>query len=268
VTSAEILRRGLRGHLRALIAWCVGIVAYIALVASIYPSIEGTPGIDELHESYPEALRELFGIEPGSLSTGAGFLDAELFSLVLPLLLLVLAIGSGARAWAGEEDAGRLELLLSYPVRRRSAVLWKGLAVAVEVAVAGVAAFAAIAVLDPVLGLDLSVGRLAAGVAGVALLALLHGWLALALGAAWPSRIAALGVPAALAAVGYLVNGLHGLAGWLDPLRFASPWWWVGTASPLRDGIRPEGAVVVAAAAAAVLAAGALLVERRDLETP
>lgn len=267
MTSTEILRRELRGHLRALSAWCVGIVAYIGLVASIFPSIEGSADFDELVEGYPEALRELFGLEAGTFSTGAGFLDAELFSLVLPLLVLVLAIGSGARAWAGEEDAGRLELLLSYPVRRRSAVLWKGLAVAAEIAVAGLAAFAAIALLDPLLGLDLSVGRLAAGVGGVALLALLYGWLALGMGAAWPSRIAALGVPAAFAAVGYLVNGLHGLAGWLDPLRFASPWWWIGTA-PLRDGIRPEGAAVVAAAAAAVLVAGALLVERRDLETP
>ena len=93
MTSTEILRRELRGHLRALAAWCVGIVAYIAVVASIFPSIEGSAGLSELHEQYPEALRELFGIEAGSLSTGAGYLDAELFSLVLPLLLLVLGNG-------------------------------------------------------------------------------------------------------------------------------------------------------------------------------
>ena len=52
---------------------------------------------------------------------------------MLPLLVLVLAIGSGARAVRGEEDAGRLELVLAYPVRRRAAVLAKGVAVAAEV---------------------------------------------------------------------------------------------------------------------------------------
>jgi hypothetical protein len=63
------------------------------------------------------------------------------------------------------------------------------------------------------------------------------------------------------------VNGLHSLAGWLDPFRFLSPFWLVGT-SPLQNGIDPWGALVVVAASVVVLAVGSLLVERRDLETP
>ena len=51
---------------------------------------------------------------------------------MLPLLALVLAIGSGARTLAGEEEAGRLELLFAYPVRWRDGVLAKGFAVAIE----------------------------------------------------------------------------------------------------------------------------------------
>ncbi|HEY4620231.1 MAG TPA: hypothetical protein VIG93_00910, partial [Gaiellaceae bacterium] len=66
---------------------------------------------------------------------------------------------------------------------------------------------------------------------------------------------------------GYLVNGLHGLAGWLDPFRVLSPFWLVGS-SPLQNGIDAWGAVVVLAAAVAVLGAGSLLVESRDLQTP
>ena len=42
------------------------------------------------------------------------------------------------------------------------------------------------------------------------------------------------GIPAGYAAASYLVSGLHNLAGWLDPLRFLSPFWHVGTA-PLED---------------------------------
>jgi ABC-2 type transport system permease protein len=86
--------------------------------------------------------------------------------------------------------------------------------------------------------------------------------------AAVPSRTLALAVPAVLAAGGYLVNGLHGIADWLDPVRFASSFWLVGS-SPLQDGARGVGVVVVVVllAAAAALVAGALLVERRDLRT-
>ena len=186
---------------------------------------------------------------------------------MLPLLVLVLAIGSGARTFAGEEDAGRLELVLSYPVRRRNAVLAKGTAVAGEVVVVCAAIGVALAVFDPLVGLDLSFARLTAALVLLAALGLFYGWLALAVGAVAPSRALAIGLPTALAAAGYLVSGLHELAGWLDPFRFLSPFWLVGS-SPLQGGTDGWGVLVVVLAAAIVLVAGALLVERRDLETP
>ena len=38
---------------------------------------------------------------------------------MVPLLLLIAAIGAGAGAIAGEEERGTLDLLLSLPVSRR-----------------------------------------------------------------------------------------------------------------------------------------------------
>jgi ABC-2 type transport system permease protein len=237
------------------------------MVVAIFPSVESSPEFDRLVESYPEALKALFGLEGGSITTGAGYLDVELFSLMLPLLVLVLAIGSGARTFAGEEDAGRLEVVLSYPVRRRDAVLAKGGAVASEVVVACAVAAVSIALLDPVVGLDLSLANLVGACSALAVLGILFGWSALALGAAFPSRAAAVGVPAAVAAVSYLVGGLHSLADWLDPFRYLSPFWLVGTA-PLRNGANTAGMLGLLVAAGAILLAGSLLVERRDLESP
>lgn len=265
--AAEVFRRGVLDHRRALVGWCLGIAAYVAMIAAIFPSIESSPEFDRLVESYPEALKALFGLEGGSITTGAGYLDVELFSLMLPLLVLVLAIGSGARAFAGEEDAGRLEVVLSYPVRRRDAVLAKGGAVAAEVLVACAVAGLTISLLDPVVGLDLSSANLVSACASIAVLGILFGWFALAAGAAFPSRALAIGVAAAVAAVSYLVGGLHSLADWLDPFRFVSPFWLVGT-SPVRSGADATGVLVLLAVAAAILLAGSWLVERRDLESP
>ena len=266
--AAELFRRGLVDHRRALIGWCVGIVGYVALIASIFPSIEGSPELNDLIESYPDVLKSLFGITgTGNIASGAGFLDAELFSFMLPLLILVLAISSGARTLAGEEDAGRLELVLAYPVRRRSAVVAKGLAMALEVLLACVAATVAILVFDVIVGLDLSLGHVAGAFASLVALGLFYGWLSLAVGAAYPSRALALGIAAGAAAASYLVGGLHDLAGWLDPFRFLSPFWLVGQ-SPLQGGTDRVGVLVVLAAAIVALALGAVLVERRDLEVP
>jgi ABC-2 type transport system permease protein len=266
--APELLRRGILDHRRALVGWCAGIVGYVALIASIFPSIEGSPELNQLIESYPDVLKSLFGITgAGNLTSGAGFLDAELSSFMLPLLVLVLAIGSGARTFAGEEDAGRLELVLAYPVTRRSAVVMKGLAVLVEVVLACIAAVAAILLFDAIVGLELSLGHVAGAFVWLVALGVFYGWLALAVGAAYPSRALALGIAAGTAAVDYLIGGLHDLAGWLDPFRFISPFWLVGQ-SPLQQGTDLLGVVVVLAASVVVLAVGATLVERRDLEVP
>ena len=266
--AAELARRGLLDHRRALLGWCLGIVGYVALVVSIFPSIKGSADFDKLVQNYPDALKSLFGIGAGgSITSGAGYIDAELFSLMLPLLVLVLAIGSGARTFAGEEEAGRLELLLSYPLRRRNAVLAKATAIGAEIVIACAAGFAALAVLDGPVGLDLDFGHLAGALGALAALGLLYGWLALAVGAAYPSKLLALALPAGYAAGAYLVGGLHDLAGWLDPLRFLSPFWLIGQ-SPLQNGVDRWGTLVVLVAAAGTLAAGAVMVERRDLEVP
>lgn len=264
--AAELFRRGIRDHRRALTVWCAGIGLYAVLLAAIFPSIETSPELSKLFESYPEALKTLFGIS-GDFTTGPGYLDTELFSLMLPLLAIVLAVGSGARTLAGEEDAGRLELVLAYPVRRRVVVLAKGAAVAVELACFCAAALVALAILDPLVGLDLPAARLVAAVWAIGLLALFHGWLALAVAALTPSRGLAIGVPAAIGVVGYLIGGLHELADWLHPFRFVSAFWWIGKA-PLRAGIEGWGVLVLAGASAACLAAAAFLLERRDLQTP
>lgn len=86
-------------------------------------------------------------------------------------------------------------------------------------------------------------------------------------GAATGKHGLAVALPAGLAAGSYLVSGLHSLAGWLDPFRFLSPIWWIGTA-PLQNGIRGLGALIVAFVAVAALLVGGALAERRDLEVP
>ena len=151
---------------------------------------------------------------------------------MLPLLVLLLAIGSGR----GRSPARRTPVAWSSCSRTGAAARGgarEGLAVASEVLLVCAAAGLAMLVLDPLVGLDLSAGRIAppAGSRRSAYTTDGSRWA----GAATSSRALAIGVPAGLAAAGYLVNGLHSMAGWLDPFRFVSPFWLVGS-SPLQGG--------------------------------
>ena len=206
--ARELFRRGLLDRSRALIAWCVGVALYILFLAAAFPSLRDAADLNQLVEKYPEGLKELFGLSAGiDLTSGAGFFDAELFSFMLPLFALVLAIGSGTRLLAGEEEAGRLELLFAYPIRRRDGVLAKGATVAVELAVFSAAVAAAMLLFDPIFDLGLSVSRVVGAAASLGVLALLYGWLALAVAGFTPNKALATAVPAALAAAGYLIAG-------------------------------------------------------------
>jgi ABC-2 type transport system permease protein len=265
--AAEFLNRGLRDRKRALLGWSLGFAAYIGIIAASFPSLEGSDELDRAVEDYPESLKRLFGISGIDLGSAAGYLDSQLFNLMLPLLAIVLAVGSGSRTVAGEEEAGRLELLFAYPVRRRDGVLMKGIAVALEIAIVGLVSFLAIVGLGAAVDLDPGLERLSGALLGIGLLALLHGWLALTVGAARPGRSLAIALPAGLAAFGYLVNGLYAQASWLEPLRFLSSFWWLGQ-SPLSTGVQYDRFAGIALASLVALVAAALLIERRDLEVP
>ncbi len=54
-----------------------------------------------------------------------GYLNSQLFFLMLPIILGIFAISLGSDALAGEEGRGTLDLLLSTPLSRRKAVLEK-----------------------------------------------------------------------------------------------------------------------------------------------
>ena len=96
------------------------------------------------------------------------------------------------------------------------------------------------------------------------LLALLHGWLAMLVGAATRHRSYAIGVPAAIAAVGYLIAGLYSIADWLDPFRYLSGFYYAGRGA-LTSGVDWGHLAVLAAASAVVLAAAVAVFQRRDL---
>ena len=86
--TAALIRRGLLDRRRALVTWSLSVGVTGAFFMAIWPSIEDSIG--EVSESYPAGLKEAFGI--GSLSNAEEYLNAELFSLILPFAIAVLAL--------------------------------------------------------------------------------------------------------------------------------------------------------------------------------
>jgi hypothetical protein len=76
-------------------------------------------------------------------SSGIGYLGIELFSLMLPGLLIAAAVGAGARAIAGEEEHATLDLLLANPISRTRVALEKAGAMFIMLSLLSFVTFAA-----------------------------------------------------------------------------------------------------------------------------
>lgn len=263
----NVLLKTLHDTGRAFFWWALGLIGLVALMVSVYPSVRDNEALNKLVHDYPEALKGFvaFGGELDYLS-GAGYLGSELFSLMVPLLLLIAAIGAGARALAGEEEAGTLDLLLANPVSRRRVAADKLGALVVEVVGLGLVLLVALWIGCRAVGLGISAGHLSAATASAVLLAAGFGAIALLVGGATGRRARAVGITSALVVAAYVLNGLAPLVGALERLQKLSPFYHYAASDPLRHGLSVVHVGVLVAILIVAGALGPVAFDRRDLQ--
>jgi ABC-2 type transport system permease protein len=260
-----ITERALRDRRRSWVGWALGITAYVAVLTSVYPAVQSS-ALQRAVRDYPKELKAFFGGAASfDFSTGAGYLNVELFSLVVPALLAIAAIGYGSRSIAGERADGTLDFVLANPLTRRRVVLEKAVALgALVVSLATVVGAAVIAV-GVFVDLDVGVDRIAIACLGAALVGLLVGLMAMLVGACSGGRSLSIGIPTAVFAASYLIVGLAGLVSWLEPIRVLSVLYHANGTQPLVNGLPVANYLVLTGLCAATLVATVVTFERRDL---
>lgn len=259
----SVFERTFHEHRRSLFVWSTSLFVLAVVMAALYPTVRNNPQLATLHETYPKALRSLFGIS--DLTTGVGFMRAEVFSLVAPLLLIVLSVLWGGDLIAGEEDRGTMDILLANPVSRGRVLLEKWAALVVGVSAAGAALAAGLAIAVPAADLHIGAAGVAAAVVSVVMLAILFGTFALGVGAATGRRGMARGLAAMLAVVAYLMSSLADLVSWLKTIRPVSPWYHALGMDPLANGFSLLHLLVPLGLTLLVLLAGIYTFDRRDV---
>lgn len=232
--TPEILALDLSLRRRSLFWYSLGMAAYVLIVVSLYPAFKDSNELNAFTED-SEGLAALFGIT-GTLTSPTGWLNANIYANFLPLIILLLTIGYGAFALAGQESDGRLELVLSLPFERGRVVVEKVGALVVQAAAFSVIVFAS-ALVGRWFELGVSVLDLATTSVGVLLLGVDLGLLALAIGAATGARGTALAVASAVASASYLISAMAPLVDWLEPLRYLSLFYWSVANGQLDDGL-------------------------------
>ncbi len=261
----HLFERALRDRRGQLLWWTFGVAIYCLFIVAVWPVIDGNDDFEELYAEMPDALQAMFGSDGFTdFTSPPGFLNTYLFSMILPFIFTGLAVGLGSSLLAREEDDELLDLVLSYPVRRRNLVLEKSAAMAAALVGLGAATVLLLAVAREPVGLDIGLAGLAAATSGSVLFALVHGFVALLAGAATGSPGVATGTGWGVAIAGYLVNVVASLDDSLDWLAPFSPLHWATDGSPI-NGTLPTSYLALVAVAVVLAAATLVVFDRHDL---
>ena len=196
------------------------------------------PAYSQYIEQLPKSMREMFSA--GGMidfSTPVGYFNAELFSFMLPLLLIVFGIGFGAAAIAGDEEKGTLGFLLANPVPRWRVVVDKFGALTVTMILLGSTFWLGLTICIIGIGIDINLIKLAEATIGSIALALVFSAISFFVGCYKGNRSMSLGIASGLAVLTYFLNVLGGMVSGLKNYRFLSPFYQYMQPNTLVNGL-------------------------------
>lgn len=260
----NVFLKTLRDQRRAVLWWGIGLIAAALYTVGLYPGIRDSASeFTRIMQQWPPAMKAMLG--GFDLTSPVGYLQGYIFSYIAPLLFLILTIGFGGNAIAGEEKRGTLDLLLSNPLPRWRVVAEKFAALVVYLIALAFVLWLGVAIGVRVIAMDISLGRLGEATVSSVLLGLAFGALALAPGCARGNRGLSIGAAGAVAVAAYLLNSLGSLVEGLKPYGKLSPLYYYISAEPLRNGLDLGHAAVLVGLTVVLLAVALLAFERRDL---
>lgn len=210
----RLLIQELRFRRGAILSWGLGLCFFPLVYVGIYPSVaEEMAGLADLE------IYQAMGVNLGTFSDWV----ASILVVFLPLVAAIYAIINSTGTLAGEEEDGRLEMLVTLPLPRWQIVLAKALAFSISsiliyliVSLVSWGVFEAIKgqIETSLTGLDLTLGVLAGWPLVFAV-----GMLALFLAAFCPRRRIASMIAAAILVVSYFGSNLAASTPVLEPFE-------------------------------------------------
>jgi ABC-2 type transport system permease protein len=256
----DVTRLDLTLRRRSTIGYAAGMALYTLVVVALYASFKNTTSLDSFTKSTAAAL---FGVN-GPLTSPGGWLNANIYGNLLPLIMLLLTIGYGATCLAGQDEDGTLGLITVLPIPRRSIVVQKATAMLTQAVVLAFAVTICV-LIGAAFQLHVGTGNVIDVAVASALLGLIFGLITMAVGAATGHRGTALGVGASLAAGCYLLSSLATSIHWLRPARYLSAFYWSVGNNQITHGVSLADFAVLIAASVVALFAAVLAFGRADL---
>lgn len=254
-------------HWRTLIAWSLTLILLVTIQMSIYPSIsKNKTALQGFLDSYPEAIRKIFRMQ--DYTSGPGFLSTELYSMMVPLVLIAVGATWGASATAEEEDEGTADILLTLPISRTRILVSKMTATISVVILIAFLAVANILILKNSVKMEIETGKLLAATLSSISLGLFFTGVAFLVGSLSRRKGAAIGVVTGLSLIAFLIYSLSALVDDFDRITPFNPMEWGLGGQPLFNGIDASGITKLLIGAAILFFLAIIQFNRKDISTP
>lgn len=259
---SSVFYKSLTDRTTLIVVAGLGAAAMSVGISAMYEGI--SDALSDLSESFPDSFERLLGT--ADMGTPEGWIQGELLSITMPLILIAVAVAMAVAAVAGSDARHTLGLLVATPVSRRRIVLESAAAMVAAVVIVGVVSWLGLVVGSELAGLGISTTKLAASMTHLTLLAVFFGALALAIGSGASNTVA---VRASVIAVllAYLGDWILNINSGTAAFSRLSPWYYVAEARPLTDGVNVAHLGVLAAASAAAVWVAVTLFDRREIST-
>ncbi|MFO7699556.1 MAG: ABC transporter permease subunit, partial [Acidimicrobiia bacterium] len=260
----SVFTKDLWDRRRSAVWWIGGVALLNVWVASVYPVIRDSDAMKDFVNEFPPAVLALFGIDPDTFLTGAGFLQSEMFSFIIPIIVITFGVLAGTAATAREEKDGTMDVLLAVPISRPSIVLQKAASMTLVLGAIMAGTTLALMGMNVAVDLSLSIINLIAVCAGAWLLGLVFGGVAMAIGAFTGSPGATSGAAVSLGIFSWFVTAFSSLYSWLELPSKLSPFSWYLDGNPLLNGFS-SGHLWLLAGAVTGTGAATVLFTRRNI---
>ena len=260
----RLLLQELRFRRGAIIGWSLGLCFFPVVYVGLYPSF--AEQMASFQEMMDLAIYQALGI---SMASFESYMASTVTNLI-PVILCIYAVLNGTGTLAGEEDSGRLEMIVALPIPRWQIVAVKAVAlgVALLVILAITASGAALTLValggqveSIVTPVDLFLGLLAAWP-----LVMAFGMISLFLGVFTPDRRTA-SMIATVAVIGsYLASNLAGMVSSLEAIEGLFLFhFYEATGQALEQGQEPGNMLILLAVALFAFGLAVVFFQRRNI---
>lgn len=199
----------------SLLWWSIGVFGLIFINMVFYPTFKDQAAeLQKSFDSLPEAAVQLFGGSTDFFSP-VGFLNSQIFFLMLPLLLGIFAIGLGNSLIGKEEQDHTIETILAKPVSRKSLFIAKGIVGLGCLSFITLVGLLTTLITAKVVEIEVSLLNISIATLACFLLVLSFGSVSFVLAATGKARGASISIATLVALGGYLISSLSGTVSWL-----------------------------------------------------